>query len=203
MTRTEDASKRDGRIIGAVMIIAAALSVFVMAHHPTGADHAGLARGVHGAMMTFTLLLVAGFTQFSLRRGIDRFAVLAAMVAYCAGAIGNLLAALISGFVMTALVDKNVGADVFAFARAFNQAAAYGAVYAFSAAFVLWGGDLTLRGRNVDRLIGVLGVGAGAAPVVMLATGLLKMNVGGAFIVYALQAAFSVAIGIWLFRRSN
>ena len=185
---------------GVVMIIAAVLSVFVMAHHPTGATHAGLAEGVHGAMMTFTLLLVAGFIQFSLRRGVDRFVISAAMVAYCAGAIGNLLAALISGFVMTALVARDVGVDVKAFAWALNQAAAYGAVYAFSVAFALWGGDLTFRGRGFDRVVGIVGLIAGAVPVFALASGALKMNVSGAFIVYALQAAFSVSIGVWLFR---
>ena len=200
MMNTQDASAPK-HATGVVMIVAAILSVFVMAHHPTGADHAGLAQGVHGAMMTFTLLLVVGFIQFSLQRGVDNFAVSAAMVAYCAGAIGNLLAALISGFVMTALVTKNVGVDVKTFAWALNQAAAYGAVYAYSVAFVLWGGDLLVHGRLFDRLVGALGVAAGAIPVVTLATGLLKMNVGGAFIVYALQAAFSIAIGVWLFRN--
>lgn len=186
---------------GVVMIIAAALSVFVMAHHPTGASHAGLVEGVHGAMIIFTLLLVAGFIQFSILRGVGRFAVTAAMIAYCAGAIGNLLAALISGFVMTALVAKNVGVDVKTFAWALNQAAAYGAVYAYSSAFVLWGGDLLMRGRGFDRIVGVVGVVAGAVPVIALMSGALKMNVSGAFTVYALQAAFSVAIGVWLFRN--
>jgi len=188
----------DSRLAGAAMIGAALLTVFAMAHHPTGAGgHSNLAQMVHGVMMIVVVVTLAGFTRFATHRGLGRFTVLAALVFYAAGAVANLMAATINGFAVPALAEQDVSHDLFRLCWELNQAFAYGAVYATSTAFVLWGGDLALS-KSGPRLLGIAGLAAGLAPAALLAADALDMNVAGAFVVYATQCAFAVAVGVHL-----
>lgn len=181
-------------LAGGALAAASALSVLAMAHHPTNLEDARLAGAVHGAMMVFVTMSLAGFASFARARGMQRFAVAAGLTFYAAGAVGNLLAASVNGFVAPALAARGgVGEDVIAFAWALNQTLAYGAVYATAAAFALWGADLLTRQA---RLAGLAGLAAGLGPAALLAADALDMQVAGAFIVYGVFAAFGVVIGL-------
>lgn len=188
-----------GRLAGALLAAASALSVIVMAHHPTNSGATSLANLVHGALMVLLLIVLAGFSRFVARLGLDRIPVLMGLIFYGAAAVGNLMAATINGFAVPALTAANdtSSRDIFALAWALNQALAYAAVYATSAAFVLWGADMLTRRRP---RVGAIALAAGAAPAALLAYGALDMHVAGAFAIYAMQAAFGVIIGVLMIR---
>lgn len=192
----------DDRTAGAALAGASALSIVAMAHHPTGFGHSVLAQIVHAAMIVFVVLAFAGYTRLAARRGLQRFDILLALVVYGAGAIANALAATINGFVVGAVVADDVSSDIVRLCWALNQMLAYGAVYATSIAFLIWGADL-VRERGLRRIVGLAGLAAGIAPALMLLTGALAMNVAGAFVVYALQAAFGVLVGADLIRTGR
>ncbi|MFN3959649.1 MAG: hypothetical protein ACK4NP_07030 [Parvularculaceae bacterium] len=199
----DGARERQGRnndpVAGTALAVSAALSVLVMAHHPTGTAHAaGLGRLVHGAMMALIVIMFAGFCCFAVRRGLDRFAVILALVIFAAAMLANLLAGTINGFVIPALLERNAYEENALLLWTLNQTFAKAAVFAISAAFALWGADLAMRGAGEARLLGAAGLIACAAPAARLAGGFLDMKVAGAFIIYAGQAAFAAAAGIWL-----
>lgn len=186
-------ARSSDRLAGGSMAAASVLSVIVMAHHPTTESGVALANGVHGALMALILIILAGFFRFAACEGLARFSVLVGLVAYAAGMLGNLLAATINGFAVPALMARGASKDVFAFAWELNQALAYGAVFAISAAFALWGLALA---RSGSRFVGAAGLAVGVLPAVLLAAGVLDMHVAGAAIVYATQSAFSLIIGV-------
>lgn len=183
------------KFAGGVIAAASVLVVAAMAHHPSSSANAGLSNFVHGTMMALTLMLLGGFARFAAIRGFDRNLVLFGFVAYAAGAAGNLFAAAVNGFAVPALAMKGADKSVFAFAWELNQALAYAAIYAMSAAFVLWGCDMLARG---PRLVGAAGVIAGFVPTALLSIGALDMHVAGALIIYAAEAAFSLLVGLVL-----
>lgn len=59
------------------------------------------------------------------------------LVAYAAGAIGNLLAASISGFATPALIEAGAAKEILSLCWRLNQAFAYEAAYACAAGFSL------------------------------------------------------------------
>jgi hypothetical protein len=192
---------RDDRLAGAALAGASILSIVAMAHHPSAIDApTGLTQGVHAAMIVFVLVAFAGYSRLAAHRGLERFTILLALVVYGAGAGANLLAATINGFVVPAVHQHGASQDVLRFAWELNQACAYGAVYATSFAFLIWGADLA-REPGLRRIIGLIGLAAPMAPAASLATNALAMNVAGAFIIYGLQAAFGVLVGADLMRR--
>jgi hypothetical protein len=181
------------------MIAAAALSFVVMAHHPTGVGHGGLAQGVHGAMIAVVGVLFFGFAHFSLKRGLKPL-VLAGLVAYGLGVGANVAAATINGFVAPALAAKTETHDLFLLLWETNQAFAGLGVATTGAAFVLWSSHLLISGPARNRLFGLVGLAAGVAPVAALAASVLEMNVAGAFVIYSVHAAFAALVGLQLLR---
>lgn len=191
------------RIAGAALVAAGLGVVVGMAHHPTRYDQTQAAVTVHGALLVVLALLVFGFIHFARRRGLDRPAVLAGLVAYAFGAFANIGAATINGLVTPALVMRGpgaVGPDIFAFAWAANQSLDAIGVFGTGAAFILWSLDLLTERRAPARLLGAAGMLAGIVPVVLLATGAIRMNVAGAFTVYAITAAWAAQVGLFLLR---
>jgi hypothetical protein len=190
---------------GIALIGAAAGIVFGMAHHPTRLAEAQLAIVVHAFMIAMVWAMLFGFTHLARRRGLGRPAVLAGLVAYAIGAAANIGAATVNGLVTPALVEngvRTVGDDLFAFAWALNQALDEIGVFAVGAAYLLWSLDL-LRDRTAfARAAAALGALAGAATMLLLATGALRMHVTGAFIIYAAQVAWAALIGAYLLRRA-
>lgn len=189
-------------VAGAMLAFSATMSVLVMAHHPTGtALAATLGRAVHALLMVLIVLITAGFFRFSAVRGLDRYAVAAALAFYVAAALANLLAGSINGFVVPALLERGVYEESATLLWKLNQTFAKCSVFATAAAYGLWSLDLLMRGKGVDRLLGAAGFIAGAAPAALLVAGALDMNVAGAIVIYGAQALFAVLAGIWLATR--
>lgn len=196
---TEQKSTGD-RPAGIALIAAAAGTLAAMGHHPTGAHGGGgLAGTVHAAMIALLAVTAFGFLHFARRRGLDRPAVLAGLVGYGIALLGHAGAATVNGFVVPALAARGAeaaGHGVFLFAWEANRALAKLGVFAAGAAFILWGADL-LRDK---AWLGFAGLAAGALPAVALAVGWIEMNVAGAFLVYAVHAAWGAMVGLHLLR---
>lgn len=205
MTDRSEQAQAD-RLAGAALVAAAAASVLAMAHHPSSAHGGPLGGIVHGAMIVLLALQVFGFTHFARRRGLARPANLAGLVAYGISLFGHVAAATINGFVVPAIAARGPGAvshDIFLFAWEANQAFAALGVYATGAAFLLWSLDLLRRDAGWSRLIGLAGIAAGAVPAALLASGAIRLNVGGAFTVYAIHAAWAALVGFKLLREAG
>lgn len=191
------------RIAGWALILGALLSVFTMAHHPEHVDPNGLVGIVHGAMLVLMAVIAFGFVHFALRRGVDRPAILAGLIAYLLGLVADGIAGTINGFVVPALARHGAalsGRDVFLLGWEMNQAMAALGVFATAAAFAFWSVDFLRRPGLEPKIIGGLGLLAGPVPAILLATGLTDMHVAGAFIAYAAFALWAVLVGFHLIR---
>ncbi len=206
MSETEGQGQGD-RLAGMALVAAAAATVLAMAHHPTGAHgNGGLSGLVHGAMITLLALQAFGFAHFARRRGLGRPLMLAGLVAYGISLFGHVGAATINGFVVPALAARGQSAvshDTFLLAWEANQALARLGVYATGAAFLLWSLDLLRDREHWSRPIGVAGLAAGIVPVALLAAGAIRMNVGGALLVYAIHVAWAALVGLMLIRSAR
>lgn len=190
------------RIGGTALLVAAAGTVAAMAHHPSGPGAGSLAVIVHAAMIGFIALIAFGFAAFAAARGAARPTILAGAICYAIALFGHVGAATVNGFVVPALAarDAAIGHDILLFAWEANQALARIGVIATGLAFILWSIDF-LRRRGIEtRLIGAVGLLAGAVPAALLLTGLVAMNVAGASLIYALQAAWTALVGLHLVR---
>ena len=191
------------RIGGAALIAAAAGTVPAMAHHPVGAHSGALGPAVHAAMIAFVALTAFGFAAFAAARGPARPAILAGLVLYALALFGHVGAATINGFVVPALAGRESGAvdhDIFVLAWEANQALAKLGVIASSLAFLFWSLDFLGRSGAEPRAIGLVGLAAGIVPPALLLAGTIDMDVAGAFLVYAIQAAWGACVGLHLVR---
>lgn len=187
------------RIAGLALAGAAVFSVVTMSHHPSGHEHGShLGEIVHGIMIVLVLGMMAGFARVGLRLGLDRFSVVAGLVAYGAATIGQVLAASINGFITVTLARDGIDPMIAKLLWTMNQTFAYGAVYLTGAAFFLFSVALWQAGGALARLAAVVGIASGIAPVLLLASDVVDMHVSGAFIVYAILAAFTFLVGLWL-----
>jgi len=200
MTEEQDRSAGD-KAGGAALLSSSAVSVLAMAHHPTS-PHSGLIGPlVHGVMIVMMALLAFGFAHFSVRRGLGRPAVLAGLVAYAFALFGHLGAATINGFVVPAVAARHVASpELFLFAWQANQALAGLGVYAGSVAYALWSLDFLSRPGAEPRLIGIAGLLAASVPTGLLATGVIALDVPGAFLSYAVQGAWAALVGVHVLR---
>lgn len=193
-----EAGKGD-QVAGAALMIAAGAVVLAMTHHPTS-GHSALNGPVHGAMIGLVGVMAYGFAQFARSRGLDRPAVLAGLVAYAIASVAHIVAASINGFVVPAMGHDGIGHELAHFGWAMNQAFAYLGVVATGVAYLLWSSDFLRRPGLEARIIGVLGLAAGAVPVALLVVGALRMNVAGALIVYAADVGWAALVGWHLWR---
>jgi hypothetical protein len=211
LRREQQACPEEGRVnegagdkaAGIALIAAAVGIVFGMAHHPTHIADAKLAVAVHAFMIAMVWAMLFGFTHFARRRGLARPAGLAGLVAYGIASLANIGAATVNGLVTPALVEngaRTVGPDVFAFAWALNQALDAIGVFGIGAAYLLWSLDLLRDGTRFARITAAIGMLAGAATVALLGTGAIRMNLHGAFILYAAQVAWAALVGAWMLR---
>ena len=154
-------------------------------------------------MILVIAITAFGFAHFAVRRGLDRPAMLAGLVAYALALFGHVGAATINGFVVPAVAAHGhdaagsgvVGHDIFLFAWESNQALARLGVYANAAAFLLWSLDFLRRPGLEPRLIGLLGLAAGGVPAILLAAGLIRMDVPGALTAYTAFSAWAAIVG--------
>ena len=154
------------------------------------------------AVITWTVI------AFAIRRGLNRPLVMLGLCAWVIGTAGMIIAAIFNGFVVT---------DIARFARASPETRdmlrvvlqvlnsgidvieVIGAV-GMSAAVVLWSTDLALD-TGVTRQAGVLGVAAGAGLVIVLATGMVDLDVRGMTLVLAIWTVWLVAVGALMMMR--
>jgi hypothetical protein len=130
--------------------------------------------------------------------------ILAGTVAYGFSLVANFGAATINGFVVPALAARGpeaVGHDTFLLAWYANQALARLAVYATGAAYVLWSIDFLRRAGLANRVIGAVGVVAGAVPAATLLSGQAAMELRVAFPVYSAHAVWAILVAIQMVRR--
>lgn len=199
-----DENRQADRLAGLVLIVAAALSVLAMGHHPTGA-HAtgGVADYVHGTMIVVICALFFGFVHFVRRRGTMRPVILAGLIAYAVSLAADIGAATINGAVVPALAARGGDAldhDIALLCWETNQALARMGVHATGTAFAFWSVDLLHRGAGVNRAIALAGLAAGLGPMIALAGGWATLDLTGAFAIYAVHAAWAVLIGAQLRR---
>lgn len=197
MTRLD--SSRSDRAVGVILLIAAALTVVAMAHHPSSAHGGSLVYVVHGTMIVLLSALFFGFCHYSMRRGLGRPLILAALVAYGLNYFAHVIAGTVNGFIVPALAAR--GQDIphalFVFAWEANQAFARLGTAATAVAFALWGLDL-LRQENVfSRLVGGFGFVAGVLPLVLLFND-STMDVQTALIIYGLHSGFVALVAVQL-----
>ena len=191
MTETESGD----RIAGGALIGAAALSMLTMAHHPDSIAAGALIGIVHGVMILVVGIMTFGFAHFAGRQGLGRPALLAGLVAYAIGALANIGAGTLNGFVAPAIATHQpaLSHDLFDLVWAMNQALARLGVVAVGVAYALW--SLTLWRRH--KVTALLGLVVGGVPALLLIGGVIDMHLHPAIFVYAAQALWAVLIG-WL-----
>ena len=191
------------RTAGVMMIASAVAVVAAMGHHPSSAHGGGLAGSVHGLMIALLLVLTWGFLTFAKGRGESRPLIVAGLIAYAVSVFAHVGAATINGFVVPALASPQtppVSHDIFRLAWESNQALAKLGVYLTSAAYLLWSLELLRERSSGARITGLLGLVAGAVPMVLLAAGLVRMDVAGAFLIYAVHVAWAALVGAMMWR---
>jgi hypothetical protein len=188
------------RAAGIALIGAAGLSMLTMAHHPTSLAAGALIGIVHGVMILVIGIMTFGFAHFAGRQGLDRPAVLAGLVAYAIGALANVGAGTLNGFVAPAIATHQppLGHDLFDLVWAMNQALAKLGVVALGLAYLLWALSLW-RQQKVAALLGLV---AGGIPALLLIGGWIDMHLHAAILVYAAQALWAALIG-WLLLRGS
>lgn len=158
---------------------------------------------VHATMIMVLATNFWGLTIFSLRQGMDGW-ILAGMLSYGLSLLGNVIAALINGFIVpavAAVLDHAESGYVFVVLWESNQAAARLAVYSASVAIVAWSVFLIRRKKLEDIVLACVGLIAGIAPGAALYTGTITLDVDGAFVAYGVQAAWIGLIGLQMIRR--
>lgn len=193
--------------VGASLAAAAILAVVAMAHHPTAAHGSRSGDFVHAAMILLLAVMFWAFAFYSLRRGIERPAVLAGLVAYGLSLVAHFGAAVINGFLVPALAARGhgaVGHDTFLLAWETNQALARLGVYATGVAYLAWSWDLLRRplpdARASSAMLAAVGLLAGAGPALALLLGDLGMDLRTARMVYAAHTLWAAMIGVQLAR---
>ena len=173
------------------------------------ARSSALAGVVHGVLMAFMLIIVYGLSEFALRRGATRPAIRAGCIAYCAGVIVMLGAAMVSGFIVPGLMaitphtsptDLAVNVQLLLLCRVLNQSCANFGAVAMSAGIAFWSLDLLRREAGWRRGIGVAGMVIGALPAVALILGVLHLNVQGMSAVVMLQSLWCCGVGVVFLR---
>lgn len=203
MTDNCNSLQSSGRFAGWLLLLTSALTVFGMANHPeTFSGYAGMGQPLHGALIVTNILAFSAFAQFACSRGLTRFPVIFGLVCLAAASIANALAGAINGFVVPELLSSSA-ADKAALALAWelNQTLAHGAVWLTGSAFILWGADLAWAQNGRGRTAGMLGALVGLIPIAILASGLIEMKAGGAFIAYSVQSGFGLVAAWNLLRK--
>lgn len=218
----ENNVRRRLRFAGTVLIVEALMSIATMLFHPEvtqstamGAiaqivDHSTSARWVHGLMMVFIVLnyfAISEYAELLRRRGASPNL---GLVFYIFGAMAFLLAATISGFMMTTLAERYSELSISAQESflhtgralgAANQAFAKSGTIAYGVTAFAWGVVL-VRYRGFARIVGVAGVVAGAPVALGILLG-MRLDVLGMTAVTVMLAAWYVSIAIDLLKASQ
>ena len=211
-------SARSARAAGALLIVASIFELLAMAHHPSVHAHdlatvlvqlqalSAVSAWVHGVLIALMLIVFFALTEFAWQRGITRPAIRAGLIAYAAGVVAMMGAALVDGFVTprvatlstgVSATDLQVTAQLLKLCMLFNQALARLGAIAMSAAIIAWSLDLLLR-AGLERALGVAGMAIGLGCVAALIAGVLQLDVHGMMLALVLQAAWTIGLGVLL-----
>jgi hypothetical protein len=214
----EARSRTAARAAGALLVGGSILEIAVMAHHPSVHAHdvaavvvqlqalGALSAWVHGVLIALMLTVFFALTEFAWQRGITRPAIRAGLIAYAAGVVAMMGAALVDGFVTPRLAilgaglgaaDLSIMAQLLHLCMLFNQALARLGAIAMSAAIIAWSLDLLLR-AGLERALGVAGMAIGLGCVAALIAGVLQLDVHGMMLVLVLQAVWTMGLGVLL-----
>lgn len=200
-------------------LVGGAVMLLVMLMHPTGSEAVGdadgtrhvlaMARWVHGVAIAAIPLLLAGMASLSWRLRAKPALALGGFVSFALASVAVMLAAIMSGFVATSVLDRlpaagdplrDVALQQMHYTHLLNQAFAKVYVGLAGFAFVLW--SLAMRGdRGFPAALSWFGYVAGLLPFVGVAVGHLHLEVQGFGLVMLLHAAWMMAAA-W-FARSN
>ena len=215
-----EARSRAARAAGALLIGGSLLEIAAMAHHPSVHAHdlaavlvqlralSAASAWVHGVLIALMLTVFFALTEFAWQRGITRPAIRAGLIAYAAGVVAMMGAALVDGFVTPGVAtlgtgvsatDLQVTAQLLHLCILFNQALAHLGAIAMSVAIIAWSLDL-LRRAGFERALGAAGIAIGLGCVAALIAGVLHLDVHGMMLVLALQAAWTIGLGVLLLR---
>ena len=210
----------DTRIPGIALTGCAVVALFAMAHHPTtgGGDFTTFARNaervaalnqtVHGTMIVVVAVLTWVLIALAMRRGFAHSLVMLGLVAWTIGAAGMIVAPAFNGFVIVDIARRALASPETSdmlrvamqpLASAVRVIEVIGAI-GMSTAVFLWSADLT-QATGVVRWAGVLGVLVGAAPIIALATGAVRLNVVGMTLVLTAWAVWFLAVGALMILR--
>jgi hypothetical protein len=206
---------------GGILITAAVLEIIGMAHHPSvhtqeitqameQIRHLGyLSAVVHGVLIACMLAIAYGLSEFALRRGLTRPLIRAGAIAYAVGVMLMVGAALVSGYLMAAVVavtphqtatDLAINTQLLLLCGLLNQTCANAATVAMSAGIACWSMDL-LKERGALRALGGLGLIIAALPAAGLILGLFHLDVTGMSAVVLLQALWYCGVGVMQLRN--
>ncbi len=192
--------KSEGRLSGALIILAVLGALVLMLHHPTsikGPDDGLLLSDwsntlVHGAMMVCLFLLRIAFSTWTRQLGPDHLSVRAGTIAFEGGMTAFIGAALISGFAASGLAAQADPDSVRQQLRAFgelNRALANLGMVLTVAAMALWAVRM-VRLNALTRIAGALGLIVAAVAAGWMVVG------QGAFGLYPATVA-TVLFGAW------
>jgi len=219
---SEDADRPAGRAAGIALLICGALTLAVLANHPSGATasfadmvreeaaNSGRDALVHGGFIAVLAGQLACLAVMTLRLGLERPLAVAGLVLTAIGAGFLMGSMLLDGLVTPAVATRYVG--VIDIAERQSDAKALfvllGATISFlmpcgvllqAAGLACWGA-VFVRGRGLVRATGIYGVVAATAVVVAIAaTGAKLPHVLIAAILF-IAAAYAL-VGVALLRR--
>jgi len=207
------------RTSGILLIAGALAGVVVMALHPTahgvmapgsGASVGHLNRMVHGLAIAAAPVVFFGLVGLGRRLGPGDLTT-AALVACGFGATAILGAAIASGFVATEVIEwvrdgeglaRENGHLLLDYTSLWNQAFAKVYAAAMSAGILLWSAAIVSTGR-MARSIGYAGIAIGAAALLGILSGHVRMSIHGFGAIVVLHAVWMVAVGIALISVSS
>jgi hypothetical protein len=208
-------SKRDQNTYAILLIGSALLSLLAAAHHGTVRAHdaAGLIRGlsqmagaisaVHAALIALFVAELIGLYGFARLLGLARPLPAAGLILVAIGGAAMVAAGAINGFALpafatafrdTAPAGAEGAAMILRLCWELNQAFATIGTVAWGAGLCAWSLDLASR-RGLVRATGFAGLAASLAIVAGIATGLIRLHVGGFIAVTTLLTCWSVAAG--------
>lgn len=195
------------------MLFLVAISHHPVARAPASAELlasitqlAPMDRLVHGVLIALLAAMTYGLIALSIRLGLARTSVLAALVVFALGVVVTVGAGIVDGFMVPALAahfagkspdEVRIGIDLLVTAGIAIQACTKVGLVLMCAGIFLWSVALASIAQLATRLIGALGFVAAIASIVALAM-LGTIGVHALLGVAALQAAWYLAIGVWL-----
>ena len=214
------AADPDTRAAGLLMLLATVASIAFVALDPVvSADssrailQAVVANGpahrvVHAAELACVLCLAFGFTSLAVRVGLRRPAVLGACIAYVAGCLAMVGAAVTDGFVTGDVAryylqsghSVDTGREMIHLCYIVVQDLA-AASWFFQSIGVLAMALALLRERGMERLAGMLGVATGAFPPIAILATWPAMDTAIIVGILCAQAVWNAAAGSLLLRR--